>query len=58
MIKAIWTNGKRRLTGSWTYVWSKDVFVIDLDSRDRITRERRRFTVYGDRPEWGNWRLI
>lgn len=55
---ATWTNGKRKLTGLWEYIWHSDSFLISLDSRDRITGEQRVFRVHGDTPEWGNWRLV
>lgn len=58
MRQATWSNGKRRLTGSYDYIWASDTFVIELDSRDRLTGRRRRFSVVGgDHPEWGRWKL-
>ena len=57
MTKATWINGKRTVTGQWVYNWSSDHFYIELDSIDRITHQNRRFTVHGDKPEWGNWKL-
>lgn len=58
MNTAEWTNGKRLVRGWWSYYWPADRFDIVLDSRDRITGERRRISVNNDRPEWGNWKLI
>jgi len=57
MKAATWVNGKRKITGRWEYFWAADRFVIELDSKDRITGEPRQIEVAGDRPEWGNWRL-
>lgn len=54
--KATWSNGKRTITGWWKYNWASDSFVIDLDSTDRITGERRSMIIKGDHPEWGNWK--
>ena len=54
--KATWANGKRRVTGAWRYVWSSDRFVIELDTRDRVTGGNKRVVVGGDTPEWGNWK--
>ena len=56
MRRATWCNGKRKVRGYWSYNWGSDTFFIELDSRDRITGEKRRFTVHGDTPEWGNWK--
>jgi hypothetical protein len=52
-----WVNGKQQVTGSWRYHWPSDRFVIELNSKDRITGTRRRMVVAGDTPEWGNWKL-
>lgn len=53
----IWRNGKRTVTGCWFYDETGDTFVVELDSYDRITGTLRRKIVYGDSPEWGNWKL-
>jgi len=55
--KATWKNGKRKVSGSWEYNWASDTFTISLDSFDRVTGRQRCFTVHGDEPEWGNWKL-
>lgn len=52
-----WTNGKRRVTGRWTYHWASDRFVVELDQRDRITGQPKCIVIAGDSPEWGNWKL-
>lgn len=58
MTRAVWTNGKRSITGAWAYQWASNKFLIELDSVDRVTGRIRRFELVGDeRPEWGNWRL-
>ena len=56
MKEAVWTNGTRRVTGRWEYLWQSDRFRIELDQRDRTTGQQKRFTVAGDSPEWGKWR--
>jgi hypothetical protein len=56
MKEAVWTNGKRRVTGRWEYLWQSDRFRIELDQRDSTTGQPKRFTVTGESPEWGNWR--
>ena len=58
MNKATWINGKRKLSGYWTYNWSNDFFTIVLDSVDRITGQKRILYVRGDKAEWGNWKKI
>jgi len=58
MTKAKWINGKKTLTGQWSYNWASDSFYISLNSKDRITGENRSFRVTGDKPEWGNWKLV
>lgn len=55
--RATWTNGKHKVSGLWRYIWSSDVFVIDLDTKDRITGVGKRVVVRGERPEWGNWKM-
>ena len=57
-MKATWKNGKRTVTGFWSYDWASDRFTVILDSRDRITGQQKQFLVAGSRPEWGNWRLV
>lgn len=54
----VWQNGKKKVKGSWSYVWASDCFVIRLDSYDPITGEPRIFRVYDDHPEWGNWKRV
>lgn len=58
MTRDVWVNGKRRVTGHWTYHWAPDRFTITLDQKDRITGENKRLVVAGDKPEWGNWKLL
>jgi hypothetical protein len=57
MKAATWRNGRRSLSGHWSYSWARDQFVIVL-GRDRISGQPRSFIVTGDTPEWGNWRLV
>lgn len=57
MSRATWINGKRKQTGAWEYQRASDRFVIELDSRDWITGQKRRIVVAGETPEWGNWKL-
>lgn len=57
--QAKWSNGKTTITGTWQYVWSRDVFVIRLDGRDPVTNIRRApFETHNDSPEWGKWKLV
>ena len=58
MKNGTWTNGKRTVTGKWAYMWQSERFVVELNSVDRITGMRRRLVLAGDRPEWGNWKLV
>lgn len=59
MREAQWTNGKRTVSGRWSYYWAGDFFTVELDQRDRTTGERTKtFRVYGDSPEWGKFRLV
>lgn len=55
---AVWTNGKRTITGRWAYYWPSDVFDIWLDKRDPLTGEDRYIQADGDTPEWGKWKLV
>lgn len=56
--KAVWTNGKKSITGNWIYYRHNDRFFISLDSKDPITGRRRELAVAGDHPEWGKWKLV
>lgn len=59
MGEATWVNGKKRVSGRWSYYRPSDVFVIELDQRDRITGSRSKiFTTHNDTPEWGNWKIL
>lgn len=53
-----WTDGKRKVTGYWQYNWSSDSFTIQLDEKDETTGLSKCFKVYGEKPEWGNWKRI
>ena len=53
-----WENKEKEITGYWRYNWSSDNFYVVLNSRDSITGQLRSFTCYGNKPEWGNWKLI
>lgn len=56
--KAVWTNGKKKVKGEWTYNWSSDTFTIKLDGKDEITGRERIFTTSNDVPEWGKWTRV
>lgn len=56
--RATWVNGKKKQTGRWTYNRPSDRFDIVLDSKDPITGQERRLSVFGDYPEWGNWKRV
>jgi len=59
MKEGTWTNGKQTVRGWWEYLWAADKFVVELDSRDRITGQPRRMVLFGgDSPEWGKWKLV
>lgn len=58
MNSATWINGKKSVSGYWVYNYSADNFTVFLNSKDRITGQKRRFIVCGDFPEWGNWKLV
>ena len=53
-----WKNKEKVITGYWSYNWSSDDFYVVLNSRDKITGLQRAFFCYGNKPEWGNWKLI
>lgn len=55
--RGTWVNGKKKVTGYWQYNRNADRFYIELDQIDSITGEHKNLTVYGDTPEWGNWKL-
>lgn len=55
---AIWTKGKRVITGSYTYDRASQRFYITLNVKDAITGSNKRYiTADGDTPEWNGWRL-
>lgn len=56
--RAVWVNGKKRITGAWLYNWASERFLIVLDSTDKVTGMRRRIVTDNDTPEWGNWRRV
>lgn len=55
---AMWRleNGDK-ITGSWAYQGHTDLFRIWLDEKDPDTGFRKTFTVLGDVPEFGPWKL-
>lgn len=55
---ATWKNGRKKLTGSWSYNWAGDYFLVTLDKRDEITGQPRQFRIYDEHPEWGKWKLV
>lgn len=48
---------KRKLTGEWKYVGGNK-FIIYLDKKDSDTGRYKVIEVYGDTPEWDDWKLI
>lgn len=59
MNEAKWSNGKTIIGGRWEYYRPSDKFFIEIYKKDSITGEKtRKFSVYGDSPEWGKWKLI
>lgn len=56
--EAVWQNKSKKITGKWIYNWAADSFTIILNSKDRITGQRRTMTICNDTPEWGNWKLV
>lgn len=57
--EATWKNGRKRIKGRWYYNWAADRFFIQLDVKDRITSSSvKEFSVSGEHPEWGNWKLV
>lgn len=56
--RGTWANGKRTVTGHWSYSWASDRFYITLDTKDRITGTNKQVVTYGDSPEWGKWKLV
>jgi hypothetical protein len=59
MTEAKWQNGRRTVAGRWSYYRPGDFFVVELDQRDRTLGTRTKtFTVHGDTPEWGRFRLV
>ena len=59
MKTGVWKNGKRIITGFWKYDYPSGRFVILINKKDRITgSDQREIVVSGDKPEWGNWKLL
>lgn len=59
MRTAAWFNGKTYLYGWFEYHWRSDNFTVVLDSIDDVTGQRRTIRgLYGDSPEWGNWKMV
>lgn len=57
--QAQWTNGKKTISGRWHYFRPGDFFIIELDQSDRTTGQKTKtFRVYGEFPEWGNFKLV
>lgn len=48
---AKWTNGKTVREGWYEFYWPGDFFWV------RVGRAAVR-KVYGDEPEWGDWRVV
>lgn len=57
MKAAIWTNGKKTVSGFWEYYPPSDIFIIKLNTRERISGLPIKFTTSNDTPEWGKWEL-
>jgi hypothetical protein len=56
--KGTWEKNGETIKGSWYYDWAGDVFVINLDSQDPITGQRRKVKAYGEHPEFNGWKLV
>jgi len=56
---AIWTDGKRFITGSWNYIWHRDCFAISIDKRvSGLNIRNLDFSCSGETPEFGKWKLF
>ena len=58
---AIWTNGKKRVSGVWEYSTIIDKYDIWLDIDDPHTGNRVHHIVEGyseTGPEWKGWKII
>lgn len=55
--RAVWINGKKRITGTYEWCWASQRYHVVLDSRDPITGLIRVLSLSGDAPEWGKWKL-
>lgn len=59
MKEAKWTDGKRTVSGRWSYYWPGDFFTIEINQRDRTTGQKTKtIRAYGDHPHWGKFKLI
>ena len=57
--EALWIKGNKIIKGRWRYVWNEQCFYITIDKKNKITgRNYETFSVYGDSPEWNNWKLM
>ena len=55
MLNCTWTNGKKTITGSWTYSPEKEEYTIYLDRKNRNIIHVNFPKTW---PEWGNWKLV
>jgi hypothetical protein len=55
--KGIWRKGKRRITGSWCWVWHQQRFFVQLDKPDRTTGRTQKIEISGDNPNFNGWTL-
>lgn len=56
--RGTWRNGRKKLTGNWRWSWAAQRYIICVDGKDPETGLRREpFEIFGENPEWGNWKL-
>lgn len=59
--QAVWTNGKRKITGCWEYSGILDKYDIWLEATDPATGERLHHIVEGSSetgPEWNGGKIV
>jgi len=60
--EARWTKRTRSkdavITGRYMYDWAKQRYHVQLNKIDTFTKSKQIFVVYGELPEWNNWRLV
>lgn len=53
-----WKKGLAVVEGWCAYNWAADRFDIELDGKDRVTGQPRKFSVYGDEPNFNGWKVV